>query len=76
MVDSGERSVALRRCSGHAIRTWVSQRRLVDELRLSIECSMDWQKYWSDKSDDRPGDKTPEGIAEGRARETFPSWKR
>ena len=28
---------------------------------------MDWEKYWSDKSDDGHTDKTPEGIAkEGR----------
>jgi len=28
---------------------------------------MDWEKYWSDKSDDRRGDPTPDGIArEGR----------
>ena len=28
---------------------------------------MDWEKYWSDKSDDRHTDPTPEGIAkEGR----------
>jgi cyclopropane-fatty-acyl-phospholipid synthase len=28
---------------------------------------MDWEKYWSDKSDDRRGDGTPEGVAkEGR----------
>jgi SAM-dependent methyltransferase len=32
-----------------------------------VKLTMDWEKYWSDKSDDGHTDKTPEGIAkEGR----------